>query len=158
MRNFLTLLLTIPFAICAKTPIDIPYSPALSPDGSKIVFSWNDDLWVATREGGNAKRLSLSKGLDYQPIFSHDGKKIAFESNRFGPNYLFTMPAEGGPATQVSFNSEGYNLLQWYRDNKSLAFNSNRKLYTPRQGSLPYKLNTETHAAESLIFNSRMIR
>ena len=98
----------------------------------------------------------MSPGLDYQEMFSHDGTKIAFESNRFGPNYLFTMPASGGPATLVSFNSEGYNLLQWYRDNKSLAFNSNSKLYTPRQGCLPYKLDTDTQEAETLIFNSKM--
>ena len=155
---FKHLVIALSFCLCinAQTKIDIPYSPSLSPDGSQVIFSWNDDIWISSSEGGLAKRMTQSKGLDYRPMFSHDGKKIAFESNRLGPTYLFVMPTVGGPAKQVSFNSEGYRLLQWFRDNQSLAYNSNRKLFVPRQGSLPYKLDTVSQEAEELIFNSRM--
>ncbi len=150
------ILLLISLQIFAVTKIDLPYSASLSPDGKQVVFSWNDDIWLASSEGGHATRLTQTKGLDYRPMFSPDGKSIAFESNRLGPQFIFTMPADGGQAKQVSFNSEGYTLLQWFNESENIAFSSGRRLFTPRQGQLPYILNAKNTEAEHILFNSRM--
>ena len=79
----------------------------LSPDGSKLVFEWRDDLWSVDIGGGRATRLTAHPARDSYPVFSPDGATLYFCSTRAGVLQLFSMPAGGGPATQHSFHSEG---------------------------------------------------
>jgi len=81
--------------------------PAVSPDGRDLIFEWRDDLWSASIEGGRATRLTAHPARDSYPQFSPDGKTIYFCSTRSGALQLFSMPVDGGPATQHSFHSEG---------------------------------------------------
>src|SRR3569623_2446906 len=78
--------------------------PAVSPDGSKIVFSYRGDLWTVPSAGGEAKRLAEHPGWDVRARWSPDGKTIAFSSDSAGNMDLFTIPAAGGPVKQVTFN------------------------------------------------------
>ena len=54
--------------------------PQLSPDGETLVFSYQGAIWKMPRGGGVMKRLTKERGLDIEPAWSPDGKKIAYIS------------------------------------------------------------------------------
>jgi tricorn protease len=79
--------------------------PALSPDGSTIVFNWLGDLWAVSAKGGVATRLTSSPADDSRANFSPDGSMIAFESDRDGGRSIYVMnvtKADGGGLTTGS--------------------------------------------------------
>ena len=58
--------------------------PAVSPDGGTILFCFKGDIYKVPAAGGQAVPLTLSEAYDYAPVWSHDGRSIAFASDRFG--------------------------------------------------------------------------
>src|SRR5437879_1847049 len=52
--------------------------PRLSPDGSTVAFSYQGEIWTGPRDGGTMTRLTPSQGLDTEPAWSPDGKRVAF--------------------------------------------------------------------------------
>jgi len=98
------------------------HSPALSPDGSRIAFisiadrngqtcgsdecSYNGELYVMDADGGNAQRLTRSKGDDMSPDWSADGSRIAFSSNRNFPegygHEIYSIDADGNCLTWLT--------------------------------------------------------
>jgi tricorn protease len=104
----LAILLSIPAATTAlgsDTQIRIPRNPAISPDGDRIAFAWQNDIWTASIDGGTATRLSLHAATDNSPHFSPDGKQLYFSSDRSGRTQIYVMPVEGGVAKQITFDS-----------------------------------------------------
>ena len=57
---------------------------AISPDGKNIVFTYKGDLYKVQTSGGTAIPLTQHEARDFLPVWSHDGKYIAFASDRFG--------------------------------------------------------------------------
>ncbi|MBQ9432056.1 MAG: PD40 domain-containing protein [Kiritimatiellae bacterium] len=80
--------------------------PAVSPDGQKFYFEWNDRIWSAPTAGGTAKSVSSSRCKDVRPCLSADGKRLVFASDRDGGFKVFECPVEGGKVRQVTFHSE----------------------------------------------------
>lgn len=123
-----------PLAAAAETlppgavAITMTSSPALSPDGSTVVFEWQDDLWSVASSGGMAKRLTRHPSRDAYPCFSPDGKTLYFSSGRAGGLKLFSMPSAGGPATQLTFHSEGAILETITPDGKTAIVRGPRDL------------------------------
>jgi len=76
--------------------------PALSPDGSTIIFSYKGDLFRVPVNGGQATALTTNPAYDFNPVWSADGKTIAFASDRFGSMDVFVMPAEGGTPKRLT--------------------------------------------------------
>ena len=99
--------------------------PALSPDGSKIAFSWTGEIWSANIDGSNLTRLTNNPASDSQPLFSPDGGRIAFVSSRTGSLQIFVMQSDGTLPKQVSFHSAGTS---------SAAVNDVGRLRTPFRG------------------------
>jgi Periplasmic component of the Tol biopolymer transport system len=52
--------------------------PAISPDGSQIVFTYKGDLYLVPSAGGEAKQLTFHEAHDYKAVWSKDGKQLAF--------------------------------------------------------------------------------
>ncbi len=77
--------------------------PQVSPDGSKVLFSYNGDLWTVPTGGGNASRLTDNTAYERNGVWSPDGEFVAFTSNRRGNYDVFVMPAGGGAPTQLTF-------------------------------------------------------
>ena len=80
-----TLLLLLFLAIApasAQEPIRFPRSPDISPDGKQVAFSYLGDIWVVEAIGGVARPVTMHEAHDYAPVFSPDGRSLAFSSNR----------------------------------------------------------------------------
>ena len=79
--------------------------PAISPDGSTIIFSWQNDLWTVNRTGGMATRLTVHAAVDSRPVWFRDGSRLAFASGRYGSTDIFTMRPDGTDIHRVTFDS-----------------------------------------------------
>ncbi len=89
----------------SDTRIRIPRKPAISPDGNRLAFAWQNDIWTAGIDGGSAKRVTIHAATDDAPYFSPDGKQLYFSSDRSGRDQIYSMPVEGGAAKQITFDS-----------------------------------------------------
>ncbi len=112
-------------AALAQNPLWMRY-PALSPDGQTIVFSYQGDLYRVPAAGGQALPLTVHESYDYMPVWSHDGKSIAFASDRYGNFDVFVMPATGGEAKRLTFHSASDLPSDFTTDNKRVIFSSAR--------------------------------
>lgn len=105
--------------------------PAISPDGSTIVFSYKGDLYKVPAAGGDAIPLTLHEAHDFMPVWSRDGKYLAFSSDRYGNFDVFVMPATGGEATRLTFHSANDYPYDFTPDGKKVLFGTQRNdIYT----------------------------
>ena len=106
MRSALPILLLFLSSLVSAqdNPLWLRYT-AISPDGKTILFCYKGDLWSVPSDGGTAYPLTITEAYEYSPVWSHDGKKIAFASDRTGNFDLFIMDATGGEATRLTFHS-----------------------------------------------------
>lgn len=118
------------FCPAAATPeVGFPQDPALSPDGSMIVFVWSGDLWSVPASGGPASRLTAHPADETAPAFSPDGSRVAFESNRDGGRNLFvvdviptTAGLLAGQPRRVTTSDRSQSLTGFSADGESLLF------------------------------------
>ena len=93
-------------AVCAcgaaASNVDLPRYPALSPDGSTVVFTWRGDLWRAPTAGGAATRLTANPANETRSGFTPDGARIVFESDREGVKNLWSMATDGSDLRQIT--------------------------------------------------------
>jgi len=133
MRNTVLffLLATIAAPVLAQqTPLWMRY-PAISPDGKTIVFSYKGDLYKVATTGGDAYPLTLHEAHDYMPVWSRDGKSIAFASDRYGNFDVYVMPANGGDAKRLTYHSANDVPYDFTPDGKSVLFGTIRNdVYT----------------------------
>jgi tricorn protease len=116
--------------------------PALSRE--LIAFGYAGDLWTVPRSGGRATRLTTGVGIETAPIFSPDGKTIAFTGEYDGNTDVFTVPATGGVPSRVTYHPAADFAVGWTPDGKNILFRSNREsvsrytqLYTvPAKGGI----------------------
>jgi len=127
----------------------MPRYPAISPDGSVVVFGFQGDLWRVPAAGGQATRLTAHEAYDTQPLFSPDGKTIAFGSNRYGEFDIYTMPADGGPPGRITHASRRNLPGAFGPDGETLYFASARLFdypvspqiqFVPATGGTPRRL------------------
>ncbi|EIM78656.1 peptidase S41 [Nitritalea halalkaliphila LW7] len=100
--------------------------PALSPDGEEIVFSYKGDLFKVSASGGLATPLTLHDAHDFMPVWSPDGREIAFASDRFGNFDVFIMSAAGGPAKRLTHHSTNDFPWTFSPDGSDVFFGSGR--------------------------------
>ncbi|HWV66668.1 S41 family peptidase [Chitinophaga sp.] len=101
-------------------------NPSISPDGSTIAFGYKGDIYRVDAKGGVAVPLTIHEAHDMLPVWSHDGKYIAFASDRYGNFDVFVMPAEGGAPVRLTTNSAGDFPYDFTADNKQVLFGSAR--------------------------------
>lgn len=92
--------------------------PSLSPDGKTIAFNYQGDIWTVSTSGENLKRLTIHEGYDTNPVWNSDGKTIAFNSDRFGNDDIFTIPAVGGIPTRLTYHSANDQVTDFTSDNE----------------------------------------
>lgn len=101
-------------------------NPAISPDGKTIVFGYKGDIYRVDANGGVAVPLTIHEAHDMMPVWSHDGKYIAFASDRHGNFDVFVMPATGGTPVRLTTNSAADYPYDFTPDNKQVLFGSVR--------------------------------
>lgn len=99
---------------------------AISPDGKTIAFTYKGDIYKVPASGGSATPLTFHEANDLMPIWSKDGKQLAFASDRFGDFDVFVIPAEGGEAKRITWHSAPEYPYSFSTDNKSVIFGSTR--------------------------------
>ena len=93
-----------------SVPLELISAPTLSPDGKSMVFAWMEDIWTASSDGGEAKRVVEHAAHEAHPRFTPDGARIVFSSDRTGSMQVYSIPANGGEVVQHTHHSEGSQL------------------------------------------------
>ena len=101
--------------------------PAISPDGSAILFCYQGDIYKVPAAGGQAVPLTIGESHEFAPVWSHDGRTIAFASDRHGNFDIFVVPAAGGEARRLTFHSRNDIPSSFSADDRSVLFNQVRK-------------------------------
>lgn len=104
MKNYLWIVFFLLFSTGLKAqdaPLWLRYC-AISPDGSQIAFCYKGDIYKVPVNGGRALQLTTHPGHDTRPVWSPDGKSIAFASNREGGFDVFLVSSEGGTPKRLT--------------------------------------------------------
>jgi Tol biopolymer transport system component/tRNA A-37 threonylcarbamoyl transferase component Bud32 len=104
-------------------------APALSPDGSRLAFTWvgdgvdNPELILLPIGSSSRVRLTNDLGIEVCPAWSPDGSRIAFVRCGSGRCAMFTLPAGGGTERKlVDLRHDNYNGLAWSPDGRSIVY------------------------------------
>ena len=89
---------------------------AVSPDGKTVAFTYKGDIYTVPVGGGDARRLTTSPAYDSAPVWSPDGSRVAFTSDREGSLDIFIVDAEGGTPLRLTTNSASESPLAFLND------------------------------------------
>lgn len=113
-------------------------TPSISPDGKWIAFEYKGDIFKVPSTGGAATAITITTDYESNPVWSHDGKSIAFASDRYGNFDVYVMPSDGGNATRLTFNSASDIPYDFTPDDKSIIFGTPRNdIYTSVRFPIP---------------------
>ena len=105
-------------------PIPSLSQPAVSPDGSSIVFSAGGDLWSVPLAGGVARLLVAHPAQDSRPLWSPDGRSLAFVSSRTGNGDIYLFTVATGEVRRLTWDDEPEVVDAWSRDGQWIYFSS----------------------------------
>ncbi|TLZ17679.1 MAG: amidohydrolase [Gammaproteobacteria bacterium] len=125
-------------------------SPDIAPDGATIVFELLGDLFSVDARGGAAHALTTGMAFDSQPVFSPDGRDIAFLSDRSGAENLWLIAADGSNPRQLTTRDDNsvFASPAWSADGKSIFVSHYRSEFN---GFELWQVDVSTRAATVLI-------
>ena len=106
----------------AQSDVYFATTPALNPEGTEIIFSYDGDLWKVAATGGTATRLTAMAGDETYPRVSPDGQWIAFSSAQYGNTDIYLMPYHGGEIKRLTYHASTDEMEAWSWDSKTIYF------------------------------------
>lgn len=107
-------------------------NPSISPDGKQIVFTrtWVDkvkdeyrsNLWIVETDGSRPRELTSGSWRDSAPVWSPDGRRIAFLSDRDGTNQLHILWIDTREVAQLTHLEQAPGGVRWSPDGKWIAY------------------------------------
>ena len=98
--------------------------PGISPDHSEIAFTSGGDIWTVPSAGGVARLLVSHPANESRPLYSPDGKRLAFISTRTGGGDIYVLTFASGDLTRLTFDDGLDQLDSWSPDGRWLYFSS----------------------------------
>lgn len=113
-------------AIGQDAPAGVPSfaEPGIAPDHSEVAFVSGGDVWSVPAAGGTARLLASVGGTGSRPLFSPDGKRIAFVSSQPGAVGIYVVTLDGGILTRLTHDDVTPNLSAWSADGRFVYFSS----------------------------------
>src|SRR5215831_11964921 len=129
MKKYLCALLLAPFVVSAQTTHEsasLPSfaEPGISPDGSTIAFVSGGDIWEVPSRGGDARLLVSHPATESRPLYSPDGKRLAFTSSRTGNGDVYVLTIATGDIARLTFDDVNEAVSGWSPDGKWIYFYS----------------------------------
>ncbi|HRQ65272.1 MAG TPA: DPP IV N-terminal domain-containing protein, partial [Xanthomonadaceae bacterium] len=123
-------------AAAVPDPADTRLLGSPANGGDRIAFVYDNDLWLTSREGGSARRITQAAGMEREPVFSPDGRWLAFSANYDDNVDVYVMPAEGGPARRLTWHPGADVVRGFTPDSAAVLFQSGRSVHTNRHTQL----------------------
>jgi dipeptidyl aminopeptidase/acylaminoacyl peptidase len=141
--------------------------PQVSPDGKWVAYTVStpdmdanrgaSNIWLVATSGGAELQLTQS-GHDSSPVWSPDGKTLAFLSSRTGESQVYLLAMEGGESHALTKLSTGADIVKWSPDGKIIAFASS--VYpdckdddcNSKRDAEKEKSKVKAHVAEHLLY------
>lgn len=113
-------------APAAPAPAPVPYfsEPAVSPDRQELAFVSGGDIWTVSVAGGEARLLVAHPATESRPLYSPDGRSVAFVSTRTGNGDVYVLALETGELRRLTFDDAPDQLDNWSADGKWLYYSS----------------------------------
>ncbi len=130
--------------------------PSLSPDHREIAFVSGGDIWAVPFAGGDAHLLVSHPSTESRPLWSPDGRRLAFVSSRTGNGDIYVLTIATGDVTRITFDDVNDALDNWSRDGQWLYFSSTSRdiagmsdVWRVRaDGGTPVQVAADRYAAE----------
>ncbi|HSD45782.1 MAG TPA: hypothetical protein VLB87_04135, partial [Pyrinomonadaceae bacterium] len=118
---------------------------------TQIGFAYANNIWVAPRSGGSARRLTSFQGQTANPHFSPDGRWIAFSGEYAGNFDVYVVSAEGGEPKRLTWHP-GADLVQgWTPDGRTILFSSGRATWSPGGAPRFWTVSVEGGVEEPMV-------
>jgi tricorn protease len=97
--------------------------PAIS--ANNLAFVYGGDIWISNIDGSNPRRLTVNPAVEQNPVFSPDGKQIAFTGNYDGNSDVYVIPIEGGAPKRITYHPSA-DMVRGWLSNTELYFTATR--------------------------------
>ena len=131
--------------------------PVIAPDGSQIAFSFKGDIYTVPVTGGRAQQITTNPAHDTKPVWSPDGKQLAFASDRMGSMDIYVVDKDGGIPTRLTTHSGNETPIA-FKDNGHVLFQANILPSTDdmqfASGQFPQVYEVSTEGGRPIMFSS----
>ena len=122
-KLILTIAVLAPFMASAVTPMWMR-DAKISPDGSRIAFTYKGDIWTVPVAGGQATRVTATPDYEANPVWSPDSRRIAFAGDASGNFDVYVVDAVGGAPVRLTFNSASEIPEAFTPDGENVLFSA----------------------------------